>query len=176
MARKVLVPVLPSERFYDAVVAAADLIRQEGGGLIVFLFTQTRRPVEDSDDDASDRADLLETEEDLDGGASVGELERWRGPLLKEVGVNCRVWVFPKMGHAIPSGQPLGEVGVLRLSLRISHKLLNGGQPLLQQLNLAAELRLRQACRRAGQVAGEDLNGGGQRRSKGDARQPKQLG
>ncbi len=33
-----------------------------------------------------------------------GEVERLRGPLLKEVGVRTRVWVEPKTGHAVPSG------------------------------------------------------------------------
>lgn len=39
-----------------------------------------------------------------------GEVERWRGLFLKEVGVNVKVWVMPKMGHAVPSGQQLQEV------------------------------------------------------------------
>ena len=41
MARKLLVPVFPSDRFYDAVVAAADLLAEEGG-LLTFLFTEVR--------------------------------------------------------------------------------------------------------------------------------------
>lgn len=40
---KVLVPVLPSERFYDAVVAAGDAVAAEGG-TITFLFTSLRPP------------------------------------------------------------------------------------------------------------------------------------
>jgi hypothetical protein len=43
VALKLLVPVTPSERFYDAVVAAADLITREGG-TITFLFTTLRPP------------------------------------------------------------------------------------------------------------------------------------
>jgi poly(3-hydroxybutyrate) depolymerase len=31
-----------------------------------------------------------------------GEVERWRGPMLKEVGVRARVWTVPGMGHALP--------------------------------------------------------------------------
>jgi pimeloyl-ACP methyl ester carboxylesterase len=38
-----------------------------------------------------------------------GEIERFRGPLLKEVGVRTRVWVEPKTGHAVPAG-PVPEV------------------------------------------------------------------
>ncbi|HWG44083.1 MAG TPA: hypothetical protein VN688_15000 [Gemmataceae bacterium] len=37
------------------------------------------------------------------------EVERLRGPMLKEVGVTARVWVQPGMGHAIPSEKTLGE-------------------------------------------------------------------
>jgi hypothetical protein len=43
MALKLLVPVLPSERFYDAVVAAGDLLASEGG-TITFFFTKIRPP------------------------------------------------------------------------------------------------------------------------------------
>jgi hypothetical protein len=43
VALKLLVPVLPSERFYDAVVAAGDLVAREGG-TITFLFTKVRPP------------------------------------------------------------------------------------------------------------------------------------
>jgi hypothetical protein len=34
---------------------------------------------------------------------------RYRGPLLKEVGVRARTWVQPGLGHAIPSEGVLGE-------------------------------------------------------------------
>lgn len=44
MARKVLVPVFPAERFYDAVVAAADFIAEQGGQL-TFLLTRVRPPM-----------------------------------------------------------------------------------------------------------------------------------
>lgn len=43
MALKLLLPVLPSERFYDAVVAAGDLVATEGG-TITFFFTDVRPP------------------------------------------------------------------------------------------------------------------------------------
>lgn len=45
MALKLLVPVMASERFYDAVVAAGDLLAREGGTL-TFLFTSLRPPPE----------------------------------------------------------------------------------------------------------------------------------
>src|SRR5687767_13312121 len=44
VALKLLIPVLPSERFYDSVVAAGDLIAREGG-TITFLFTKLRPPL-----------------------------------------------------------------------------------------------------------------------------------
>lgn len=43
MALKLLVPVIPSDRFYDAVVAAGDLLSREGGTM-TFLFTALRPP------------------------------------------------------------------------------------------------------------------------------------
>ncbi len=48
---------------------------------------------------------LLTGEEDF----NRGEVERWRGPLLKAVGVRTRVWVEESAGHAIPKGQTLAE-------------------------------------------------------------------
>jgi hypothetical protein len=38
-----------------------------------------------------------------------GELERLRGPMLSEVGVRTKVWVTPKLGHAIPPSAPMTE-------------------------------------------------------------------
>jgi len=38
------------------------------------------------------------------------ELERYRGPLLKEVGVRTKVWAVPKLGHGIPQGDQLSAV------------------------------------------------------------------
>lgn len=38
-----------------------------------------------------------------------GELERYRGPLLTDVGVRTKVWTVPKMGHAIPPATVLAE-------------------------------------------------------------------
>src|SRR5438270_13955529 len=49
MARKILVPVLPSDRFYEAVVRAGEVVSDEGG-LITFAFTQTHPPQETYDD------------------------------------------------------------------------------------------------------------------------------
>jgi hypothetical protein len=43
VALKILLPVLPSERFYDGVVAAGDLVAREGG-TITFFFTKVRPP------------------------------------------------------------------------------------------------------------------------------------
>lgn len=39
-----------------------------------------------------------------------GEVERFRSPLLKGVGVRSRTWIAPGVGHAIPSGKTLAEV------------------------------------------------------------------
>lgn len=39
-----------------------------------------------------------------------GEVERWRGPLLAEVGVRARVWTVPKLGHGIPNETVCAEI------------------------------------------------------------------
>ena len=41
--KKILVPVFPSERFYDSVVRAGDIVANEGG-LITFVFCRVRPP------------------------------------------------------------------------------------------------------------------------------------
>lgn len=38
-----------------------------------------------------------------------GELERWKGPMWKDLGIRTKVWVQPKMGHALPTAATLGE-------------------------------------------------------------------
>jgi len=38
-----------------------------------------------------------------------GEVERFRGPMLADVGVRSRVWVVPKTGHTIPDVRALCE-------------------------------------------------------------------
>lgn len=38
-----------------------------------------------------------------DGDFNRGECERYRGPLLKEVGVRTKVWMAPNTGHAVPA-------------------------------------------------------------------------
>ncbi len=39
-----------------------------------------------------------------------GEVERWKGGMWKDVGIRTRVWVQPKMGHAMPPPTTLTEV------------------------------------------------------------------
>lgn len=38
-----------------------------------------------------------------------GEIERFRGPLLTDVGVRTKVWMVPKLGHGLPSAAVLTE-------------------------------------------------------------------
>jgi pimeloyl-ACP methyl ester carboxylesterase len=38
-----------------------------------------------------------------------GEVERWKGTTWKDTGVRTRVWVQPKMGHAMPPAATLAE-------------------------------------------------------------------
>jgi predicted esterase len=51
------------------------------------------------------RVALLTGESDF----NRGEVERWRGPLLQEVGVQAQVWVEPGRGHAMPALSYLTE-------------------------------------------------------------------
>jgi hypothetical protein len=76
MAKRILLPVFPSEAFYDAVVATGDLLAAEGG-LVTFLFTVTRPPesIYESDGDGKpSEVDISEDAVDADGR----DLERWR--------------------------------------------------------------------------------------------------
>lgn len=38
-----------------------------------------------------------------------GEVERWRTPFLKEMGVRSKVWIVPKLGHALPNDNTTAE-------------------------------------------------------------------
>jgi hypothetical protein len=38
-----------------------------------------------------------------------GELERWKGPMWKDLGIRTKVWVQPKTGHALPPTATLAE-------------------------------------------------------------------
>jgi hypothetical protein len=38
-----------------------------------------------------------------------GELERWKGPMWKDLGIRTKVWVQPKTGHALPPAKTLAE-------------------------------------------------------------------
>jgi pimeloyl-ACP methyl ester carboxylesterase len=45
-----------------------------------------------------------------EGDFNRGEVERFRGPLLRDVGVRTRWWVVPKLGHGMPGADSLIEV------------------------------------------------------------------
>ena len=76
MAKKLLVPVLPSDRFYDAVVAAGDIVASEGG-LVTFLFTEVRPPSDAYSDDEDGRPSELDVAVDS-GERDARDLEAWR--------------------------------------------------------------------------------------------------
>jgi hypothetical protein len=38
-----------------------------------------------------------------------GELERWKGPMWKDLGIRTKVWTQPKTGHALPPAATLAE-------------------------------------------------------------------
>lgn len=76
MAKKILVPVFPTEWFYDAVVRAGDIVAQEGG-VITFAFCRVRPPEGAYFDDADGRPaelDVSTNSGDFDGK----DLEAWR--------------------------------------------------------------------------------------------------
>ena len=76
MAKKILVPVFPSEWFYDACLRAADIVADEGG-LITFAFTRVRPPESAYDGDPDGRPgelDISTNAGDFDGK----DLEKWR--------------------------------------------------------------------------------------------------
>jgi nucleotide-binding universal stress UspA family protein len=83
VAKKILVPVVPSERFYDAVVAAGDLIASEGG-TISFVFTTVRPPpmwsekrgAQHDSEAELEAVDLVEEDETVDA---------WRDEMLSQM-------------------------------------------------------------------------------------------
>jgi hypothetical protein len=76
VAKKVLVPVFPSDRFYEAVVRAADILEDEGG-LIVFAFTKVRPSPEAYFDEADGRPAELDVAVEA-GDFDAKDLETWR--------------------------------------------------------------------------------------------------
>jgi hypothetical protein len=119
MAKKLLVPVLPSDRFYDAVVAAATLLEAERGGLVVFLFTELRPPAQEYEDEPSGRPDLLEVEETVDVGPTDPEVEEWRQrqvaaldearALLRDRGIDERNIDYAFADYALPRAEAIAE-------------------------------------------------------------------
>lgn len=76
MAKKVLVPVFPSDWFYDAVIRAGDIVAEEGG-LITFAFCRVRPPAEayaEAGDGRAAELDVSTNSGDFDGK----DLEAWR--------------------------------------------------------------------------------------------------
>lgn len=74
--KKILLPVFPSERFYDAVIRAGDIVGEQGG-LVTFAFCQVRPPnsvYEDDPDGRPAELDVSTNAGDFDGK----DLEAWR--------------------------------------------------------------------------------------------------
>jgi hypothetical protein len=119
MAKKVLVPVVPTDRFYDAVVAAGSLLDADRGGLVVFLFTEVRPPAMEYDKDGSGRPDLLSVEDDVDDEPDPSELEEWRQQqiagleearqLLRERGIDDRNVEYAFADYALPRAEAIAE-------------------------------------------------------------------
>jgi hypothetical protein len=115
MARKVLIPVLPTDRFYDAVVAAANVIQSEGG-LIVFLFTDVRAPPSRYDDSSGRVDDVVDA---IDDRPDPPHLEGWRlqqvealaeaRELLAERGIGPANIEYAFADYAIPRSESIAE-------------------------------------------------------------------
>src|SRR5437016_284001 len=119
MAKKVLVPVLPTERFYDAVVAAADVVHSGGGGLIVFLFTNVRPPQTRYEADGDGWEDATDIEEELDDETPPDITETWRElqiqgleearQLLLDRGIDERNIDYAFADYAVPRAEAIVE-------------------------------------------------------------------
>lgn len=79
MAKRILLPVLPCERFYDSVVAAGDIVAEEGG-LITFLFPTVRPPPLVEEKQASNTESEIELPPEL---GDVDELESWQHEMVE---------------------------------------------------------------------------------------------
>lgn len=76
MAKKLLVPVFPSERFYEAVLRAADILVDEGG-LIVFAFTKVRPQPEENG--GAENGWMSELDVKVESGdVDPDEIEAWK--------------------------------------------------------------------------------------------------
>ena len=77
MAKKILVPVFPSDRFYEAVIRAGDILADEGG-LITFAFTRVR-PQPESYAEASNTGQATDLDVEVEAGDfDARDLEKWR--------------------------------------------------------------------------------------------------
>jgi hypothetical protein len=84
MAQKILLPVFPSDRFYDVVVRAGDLVAEQGG-LIVFAFTRVRPTPETYEDDADGQPTMLDVSTNA-GNFDGKDLEVWREAQIAALG------------------------------------------------------------------------------------------
>ena len=76
--------MFPSDRFYDAVVAAADLVSSEGG-LVTFLFTEVRPPEQVLDDDHDGRPNDVLLLAELDNNEEQSLLD-WQQAQIDNLG------------------------------------------------------------------------------------------
>src|SRR4051812_29126745 len=76
MAKKILLPVFPSDRFYEAVIRAGDIVGEEGG-LVTFAFTRVRPSPEKYAESGDGQANELDVEVEA-GNFDGRDLEEWR--------------------------------------------------------------------------------------------------
>ena len=76
MPKKVLLPVFPSDRFYEAVIRAGDIVGEEGG-LVTFAFCRVRPSPEKYDQAGDGQATEIDIEVEA-GDFDARDLEEWR--------------------------------------------------------------------------------------------------
>jgi hypothetical protein len=76
MAKKILLPVFPSDRFYEAVIRAGDIVADEGG-LVTFAFCRVRPSQEKYDAAGDGQATEIDIEVEA-GDYDARDLEEWR--------------------------------------------------------------------------------------------------
>jgi hypothetical protein len=84
VARKILLPVLPSERFYDAVVACAEILAREGGS-ITFLFATVRPSPRRYESYESQTTSEMDVPPEGPYDSTPADIEQWQDEMVAEL-------------------------------------------------------------------------------------------
>jgi hypothetical protein len=83
MSKKILVPVFPSDRFYEAVIRAGEILSTEGG-VVKFAFTHVRPTPEVYANDADGHPAELDISTNA-GDFDAKDMELWRDRQIAEL-------------------------------------------------------------------------------------------